>query len=1155
MYRVSLNRGGMKKNKLVIALLFCTMISTSISVEGRMVNPDHVSFGISDSSIIDDNGGAVYVDIGPVPISGTTPDDILEFSRNSAKNGGAIYNAASMYINGATFNDNSASEKGGAIYNTSSGVINMYNVTVNAATETASNDIYNDGYIYANGTNNFNSNISGSGSVINTGTMKLGGGILSDTIQMTISEGSTLNIAGGRLNLNSGDTWNGSINLTSGTLYVDGVSGTLNATDGSYMAYGTTNIGAGSVINDAVEVYLHRTTNLNITGGTVDIGVNDHWLDGMINLSSGTLNVDRNAGALNATGGNYNVLGDTVLYTGGSVASAVTTNISSGATLTNDGGTLNLNSGDTWNGTVKLENGTLNVDGVSGTLNATGGNYNINGTSTLGTGSLVTNGVTTNLNSGSTLNIDGGLLGLNSGDTWNGTINLKNGTLNVGGVSGTLNATGGTYEVVTATTASIGTGSIIENAVFVDLQDGATLNIAGGTVNLNSNDHIINGIVNLSSGTLNLDATPGRLIATDGNLNLIGNTIMDVYGSIASAVATNINGSAVLTNSGGTVNLDSNDSWNGQIVNNYDGIINTDNFISNSSTASLVQTNGTLNITNGSELKLNTGSEISGGMINIQKDKVDATEGAAGSVFTANGNVITGGEMNIDKYSQFALQSGQFNIDVLNANGSDAVNAALINTMNGEIATSTIGTLSIDNQANFNIDIHARSNANNGNDKFIINDGDITGGGTAHIQDWTLSGDIYGWDAPIERHIKLGNIFENTDGNALMTGVTVTDKTVFTPIGWYQLNKNEEYEEVYEEFGNPGDSVEQIPGGILTRNHIGSNYTLDLVRYNPQVFRGQVVTIAQWMNQLNIADLLFTHSMVLPGFKEENGIANKSIMANRYAATSPIYAPYQYSRKDGGLWYKAYGTFENLQMNNGLSKVGNNSYGALIGADFGLKELRNDWKFMPTAYLGYNGAHQTFANVGAYQNGGQLGFLGTWYKNNLILGTTVYSGVYNNSMDVFGHNEDTVNYFAGTSAKAAYNIKLGKNWALQPNLFVSYNYFGQQNWHSNFGQMGMMAGDLHGVNIAPGVNLIWEKETFSAYATLQYMYNINGAVGGRAGNVNLPQMEMDRGYIQYGLGFVKKFTDRTSGYLQAVLRNVGRTGVGLQMGFNIYLGK
>ena len=220
-----------------------------------------------------------------------------------------------------------------------------------------------------------------------------------------------------------------------------------------------------------------------------------------------------------------------------------------------------------------------------------------------------------------------------------------------------------------------------------------------------------------------------------------------------------------------------------------------------------------------------------------------------------------------------------------------------------------------------------------------------------------------------------------------------------------------------------------------------------------------------------------------------------------------------------------------------------------------MKELKNGWKFMPTAYIGYNGAHQTFAHMGQYQNGGQAGFLGTWYKDNIILGALAYGGIYDNSMDVRGFNDSTFNYFAGAATKAAYNIRLHKDWVLQPNLFVSYNYFGQQNWHSKFGQMGMMAGDLNGVNIAPGLNLIWEKDTFSAYGTLQYMYNINGACGGRAGNVGLPQVEMERGYIQYGLGINKRFTDRASGYLQAVLRNVGRTGVGFQAGFNYMIGK
>ena len=70
-------------------------------------------------------------------------------------------------------------------------------------------------------------------------------------------------------------------------------------------------------------------------------------------------------------------------------------------------------------------------------------------------------------------------------------------------------------------------------------------------------------------------------------------------------------------------------------------------------------------------------------------------------------------------------------------------------------------------------------------------------------------------------------------------------------------------------------------------------------------------------------------------------------------------------------------------MNHGLN-VGNNAYGAIIGADFGLKELNNGWSFMPTAYIGYNGANQHWKGTGAYQNGVQTGFLGTWYKGKTL---------------------------------------------------------------------------------------------------------------------------------------------------------------------------
>ncbi len=890
----------------------------------------------------------------------------------------------------------------------------------------------------------------------------------------------------------------------------------------------------------------------------------------------------------------------------GEVKAEAVIKLTNNSTLNVDGADVTLDSGDSWTGKnkVTLDSGSLTLNEVknNGLLIASGGELTLEtGTLNISEGSSIASAVTTVLNDNTTLNINNhGKVTLNKGDTWDGkivlgtantpaeiqapvadsdgnlplpfdttTIRDENVTLlDVSGLdsTGTLQANNGVL-LLGDKNLDITGESYIAKEVAMQLSGNINVN-DGGRVAIDDNDILTaagnkNPQVTLSEGgTLDYGKTVDSgldIIADAGNLNLLANSNLTFKeGSIEDAVVIDIQKDANLTLDASTLNLDNLDTWNGNII-NKGGVINANGLEKSSSSATLTQNTGDLNLYNDSNLILGTESSITGGNITITK----GDKGTNGSVLTVYGEdgkeVISGGNMTIDEYSKFVLGSGTFTLDTLSVsaiqNEDGTVQAGLVDVMNGEITQSTIKEVVFKNveegkinQANFNIDIYARSNKKTDNDTFIINS--IDPDATVYINEWGLGGDLYGWDAPIDRNIKLKDIFFDSEGGeALKNNIVVTDQTTFTPIGWYQLNKNEEYGDILKDAdGNP---MIDPATGLVMREHIGSNYTLDLVKYNPQVFRGQIATVAQWMNQLNIDDMLFTHSMVLPSFKDPDG----GTMANRYAAESPLFAPYQYSRKDGGLWYKMYGTFENLQMNNNLGRVGNNAYGALIGADFGLKELKNGWKFMPTAYVGYNGAHQTFAHMGQYQNGGQAGFMGTWYKDNLILGALAYGGIYDNSMDVRGFNDSTFNYFAGAATKAAYNIRLHRDWVLQPNLFVSYNYFGQQNWHSKFGQMGMMAGDLNGVNIAPGLNLIWERDTFSAYGTLQYMYNINGACGGHAGNVGLPQVEMERGYIQYGLGINKKFTDRASGYLQAVLRNVGRTGVGFQAGFNYMLGK
>ena len=624
------------------------------------------------------------------------------------------------------------------------------------------------------------------------------------------------------------------------------------------------------------------------------------------------------------------------------------------------------------------------------------------------------------------------------------------------------------------------------------------INVLGTDAATDKTDLSIKGSQPNFAGTMNIGS------ATDkATLNLKNGNIIEAAAlNIASGSVLNVDDGGAIPAEIASVVLDSADTYAGDLTLASGAVTMKD----------LTVTTGATSTTAGGELPY---YKQTGGALTLTNSKLSMVDSS----------LISGGDLTVDTNSTFNSLSKSFSV-------SNLTNAGLINGINGgyeNYAVSTgfyAGDALGDKQGDFTTDLYTRSNTNKNYDKYgsdsaTIYASDPSKHGILNVSDWTLNGDIYGWDAPIDRNISMDKLFKGSVATGHTIDFTVTDKEVFTPIGWYGLHSKG-----------------------------GGNFSFDLNRYNPGVFRGQVSKIAQYQNQLMIDDILFSHTMLDQGFKGNDYIASNP---NRFASATDLYPPYQYSRKDGGLWVKAYGTFENLQMNVG--KIGNNAYGTIIGADFGLKELKHGWQFMPTVYITYNGAHQYWKGYGAYQNGGQAGFMGTFYKNNWIIGALAYGGVYNNNMDTPRGNDDTLGYFGGGAVKTAYNWNFAKDWSLQPNLLVSYNYFGKENWHTDFGQMSMMSGQLHGINIAPGLNLIWEKETFSIYGTIQYMYNVNQSVGGRAGNVYLPNVHMDRGYIQYGLGFNKRFGDRFNGFLQAVIRNVGRTGIGLQAGFQWQLGK
>lgn len=987
------------------------------------INLDHANFDSNKSGF---DGGAIAYEKGNI----TSNIINSKFTNNTANNGGAIYNGIkNLTISNTIFDGNKTNDggKGGAIYN--AGNISLSQTEFKQSTDT----IYmaNDSAAVFSGTNTLNGSISSENAtskIKNKGTLILNadnsgytGTYTQELGQTDVNASSTFfggetTIADGVLNWNTLKNYNSTLKVEKGSLNIGNVN------------KASLSLNSNSYIKKDTLVNINSKGEIKLNGGSITLDDNDIWAGNISigdenTVGSGTLTIDglTSNGGIFTNGGTIDIISGRLTASAGDVIKEATTvKIKDNALLAVRGGDVTLGSTTDWasKGGVLLTDGTLTVKDLSnanGIFQANSGKLMLeNSTFTVGKDSFINSSVETNIDSNSKLQItDNGWVTIGNNDIWNGEVSLAGGTLN--------------YKRTESTSSTM----------------------------------------------------TGDLIATSGNLNLLKNSYINIKSpsNIAQAVSVDIQkGATVEISNSAEFNLDSNDKWNGLIKNEVDGILKTDN-VNNSAFGGMLQQN--------------KGVSIFDNNSNITIDGKDS--------------YILGGTVEIKNGSALNIGSGvadnHFFVSDLNMTNNSALNA-----MNSVLNKYQISNdMIVEGKNNLSIDIDGRNKVG---DTFIINNLTSNTDGTLNVADFNFIG-----LAPIDRQFKI-RVF---DANSINDKVnfTSTDKEIFTPIGYYNL---------------------QSAGGGW--------YTSNMTRYNPQVFRGQVATLASFNNQLMIDDMLLNHVTL----DSERTLA-QSRNANRYASTLPQFAPYQYKKEDGGLWYKSYVNFENLSLTQGL-KVGNNSYGSLVGADFPVIKLKHGWRLMPTAYIGYNGAHQTFNGVGMYQNGGQGGLMGTFMKDNFIGSVVAYGGGYNNEMSVAGNTDRAGNWFAGTAAKLAYNFHPTKHFTIQPTAFMSYNIFGRQNWGTDFGSMSMNSGLLNGINVAPGMNFIYAKETWSVYATFQYMYNINDQVGGRAGNVDLASVKMEHGYIQYGLGVTKTWKDRLNSFFQIVFRNGGRTGVGFQLGLN-----
>ncbi len=1134
---------------------------------GAVVNYDGTAT-IGEKALFENNsagtqGGAIYNAVYANPDATkviVTVGKDSSFKGNTANEGGAIYNDTNANVNigaNTSFTGNQASSQGGAIYNKGDLVLDTSNTAdagnivfdQNTAVS-GGGDIYQDGgKTTIQGNENsviFNGSIAGTGSIEKNGlnTVEFNGDNSDYTGSYTQEDGKT---------------------VVGGTFFA-GNGSNLEIKDGEFEILDTGSLAGDVNLSGAVDLKINQVIDT----------VNTDWTTGQIYLAegSGHLNVAGQANLetagegnnLNITsiGGAGNSVGDLSLKSGaglsesldinGTAALGLGTNVSTVAGNTialNDSsklllGTqadeidgqsvLNVNAdivgGNANTEVVKADATAVNLTGDNGgyvgKYTQTQGMVNVAKDSTFFGGESTVNGGVLAFQDGSKL-VDGTEVKVGfDGDEYGtaviygqtSNVDLNTGLVEFEGTTGKINITGAgltlangyIYEGDTTlhdTAQGVGdlgfaNGAGIDGSVVMEantnltywddafIKDNTTLTMGENTVLTFRNDNAMDYNPEIISD----DATLTSLLHKTGTGSL--NIIKDVNGFDGSvnvdAGALNFKGNAFISND---VTVGEKASMNVAGYAAVEGEVKADKGSITFNKDAQFDKNVSVN-----DGKISFMGDTVIGNVDISTVRGRALRAVNGNFSANNSEILMAGATAIEG----DMSANNSNSRILGNTkiGGNLDFSGTLNTQSGVLNTITASKVTLNGNTSLSIDADGRSYDS---DKIVTTDLK-TNDSIINLTD--IKFNEY---APRDRDFQL-KVFRADNIDGALNVIVPDGKMIDTPIGRYAITAG--------------------AGGVLN----GS-----LQSFNPQVFRGQVATVASYANQLVTNNLLFDHINIV----SQQLIADTG-MANKYAAIDPQFAPYQYSKKDGGLWYKAYGNFETISMTQGLN-VHNNAYGSLIGADFPLITLDNGWKLLPTAYIGYNGAHQTFNGVGMYQNGGQVGAMGTLYKGDFFTSLLAYGGGYYNSMNVAGYNDSTGNWFAGAASKTAYNIHLPADFIFQPTFMMAYNIFGQQNYHSNYGILGMNSGYLNGINIAPGMNFIWNKETFSLYATAQLVFNIMGDVSGQAGNISLPSVSYRHpAYFEYGLGFTKKIKERLNSYGQFTIRNGTRTGIGFQGG-------
>ena len=257
---------------------------------------------------------------------------------------------------------------------------------------------------------------------------------------------------------------------------------------------------------------------------------------------------------------------------------------------------------------------------------------------------------------------------------------------------------------------------------------------------------------------------------------------------------------------------------------------------------------------------------------------------------------------------------------------------------------------------------------------------------------------------------------------------------------------------------------------------------------------------------------------------------------------------------NNGVWLRPYAAFESIPLKNG-PKVDSITYGTFLGYDSDFRAHRNGWHSVWSVYGGYQGGQLDFKGVSANLNGGVLGITDTFYKGNFWTAVTASAGAMIGDISTMYGHEDSTSIFGGIASKTGYNFEFkdGK-YILQPIFRASYTFANTLDYRNAAG-VKIDADPLHTVQIYPSLRFIANlKNGWQPYARVGMVWNLLNETDVSAGGYNLPEMHI-KPYVEYGLGIQKLYKHRFTGFGQAMVRNGGRNGVAITLGFRYALGR